>query len=88
MDEETPGCILEARKLISQFVRSYGEKGARDERDFDRVPSQETPEKPAASASSQAVGREVGEVAEDIRINHVVVLAWTGSGSKRVCRTS
>ena len=83
-----PGCICEARKLISQFVRDYGEEDARDEDNVDGVPSKEMAEKSAASTSLEAMGGSGDELAENIRINHVVVLAWTGSGSKRVCRMS
>lgn len=44
---------------------------------------EETSDKPAGSMSSEG-----GDAtAESVRINHIVALAWTASGLKRVCST-
>ena len=80
IDDEIPKCVDEARRMISKSVKNYCEKDPGGKHDL------EDDGKAGPSVSSDGTGEEEGRTAEDIRINHFVALAWTGSGSKRVCR--
>ena len=71
------------RKLISKFVSDYGDKDPGDETHLDEMLCEGLSADPLPSTSSHAA-EEDEKIAEDIRINHIVVLAWTASGSRRV----
>lgn len=81
VDSEIPRCIHQAQKLISKLVSNYGEKEPGDEHGVYETLREE---KPGPSTSSEGMIKKDDQAAENVRINHVVALAWTASGSKRV----
>ncbi|KAF9645624.1 hypothetical protein BDM02DRAFT_492370 [Thelephora ganbajun] len=83
VDNEIPQCIHQVRKLISKFVGDYGNKDSGDESHLDEMIYEELPADPQPSTSTHNAKKQDKEVAENIRINHIVALAWTASGSRR-----
>lgn len=83
-DSEIPQCIHQARKHISKFVGGYCDKDPGDENNIDGALCEELSAGPRPSTSSHGTKEEGEKATENIRINHVVALAWTASGSRRV----
>ena len=85
VDKEIPQCIDQARDLVSQFSRKYGDGDPVEphHRLIDEVYDEPSP--PLSPSGERDENEGPGE---NIVINHVVALAWTASGSKRVRRMS
>jgi len=86
VDNEIPQCIHQVRKLISRLVSNYGDKDPGDGSFLAETLNDELPIDPQPSTSSHDSKGEDATAGEKIITNHVVALAWTASGSRRVSR--
>jgi len=84
VDKEIPQCISQVRKLISKFVSDYGDKDPGEESHLGGMLCEGLSTDPQPSTSSHATKEEDEKITENVRINHIIALAWTASGSKRV----
>jgi len=84
VDNEIPECISQVRKLISKFVSDYGDKDPGEESHLDGMLCEGLSADPQPSTSSHGAKEEDEKITEGIRINHIIALAWTASGSRRV----
>jgi hypothetical protein len=85
VDNEIPQCIHQARKLISKFVSNYSDRDPGDESHLEEMICEGLPTDPGPSTSLHETKKEDEKVTESVRITHIIALAWTASGSKRVC---
>ena len=86
VDNEIPQCIQQVRKLISKLVSNYCDKDPGDEIHPDEMVWDEPPADPQPSTSSHDAKGGDMNLTGNVRIDHIVALAWTASGSRRVCQ--
>ena len=84
VDSEIPQCIHQARKLISKLVSNYRDTDPGDEIIPDEMVWEELPVDPRPSTSSNDAEGQDTRVTGNVRIDQIVALAWTASGSRRV----